>query len=139
MKKLVLLAIAALFVSPMVMAADVGVHIEDDVFIPPVITVEQGDSVTWTNLGLLVHTVTDTSGAFNSGDIAPGASWGYRFTVIGEYGYECTHSIGMVGTVIVTPMYTIPTMTIYGLGILALLLIGSTVWVLRRKRAGSVA
>lgn len=33
----------------------------------------------------------------------------------------------------------IPTMTHYGLGILALLLIGSTVWVLRRRRVGSVA
>ena len=35
--------------------------------------------------------------------------------------------------------WVIPTMTYYGLGILALLLIGSTVWVLRRKRVGSVA
>ena len=33
----------------------------------------------------------------------------------------------------------IPTMTYYGIGILALLLIGSTVWILRRKRVGSVA
>jgi len=33
----------------------------------------------------------------------------------------------------------VPSMTMYGLGILALLLIGSTVWVLRRRRVGSVA
>lgn len=33
----------------------------------------------------------------------------------------------------------IPSMTMYGLGILALLLIGSTIWVLRRRRVGSVA
>ena len=42
--------------------------------------------------------------------------------------------------VIRTVCTLIPTMTHYGLGILALLLIGSTVWVLRRRRrVGSVA
>lgn len=35
--------------------------------------------------------------------------------------------------------HLVPSMTGYGLGILALLLIGSTVWVLRRRRVGSVA
>jgi hypothetical protein len=34
---------------------------------------------------------------------------------------------------------TIPATTTYGLAVLALLLIGSTVWILRRKKAGAIA
>lgn len=47
---------------------------------------------------------------------------------------------GMITSItIVSDCELIPSMTYYGLGILALLLIASTVWILRRKRVGSVA
>ncbi len=47
---------------------------------------------------------------------------------------------GAIGTITITSeCELVPSMTGYGLGILALLLIGSTVWVLRRRRVGSVA
>ena len=48
--------------------------------------------------------------------------------------------VGVINRIVVTTTCRfVPTMTHYGLGILALLLIGSTVWILRRRRVGSVA
>jgi len=139
MKKLLAIVIVALFVAPMAMGANHVVNMTGNTYVPGTLTVTQGDSVTWTNSDAVTHTVTDTSGAFNSGNILAGGSWGKRFTVIGQYGYKCNFHPAMVGTLIVTPVYTIPSMTTYGLALLALLLIASTVLVLRRKRAGAVA
>jgi plastocyanin len=140
MRKLLAVAIAVLFVTSMAMAAEHDVDISGFAYNPDTLVVEQGDVVTWTNNDAALHTVTDTSGAFASGDIAgSGGTWSYQFTTIGQFDYTCDYHPSMMGVVIVTPMYTIPSMTTYGLALLALLLIVSTVFVVRRKRAGAVA
>ncbi len=63
-------------------------------------------TVTWTNNDVSHHTVTSSSvpqGAtsFNSGDMAPGATFTYTFTVPGTYHYVCNYHTWMTGTVTV--------------------------------------
>ncbi len=72
-------------------------------FSPPTIVVVIGvnNTVTWTNNDIAAHTVTSDTGAFNSGNIAAGATWSYTFTSAGTYGYHCSYHPWMTGTVIV--------------------------------------
>ena len=72
-------------------------------FSPQIITVVIGvnNTVTWTNDDIAAHTVTSNTGAFDSGNLAAGASWNYTFTTPGTYGYHCSYHPWMQGTVIV--------------------------------------
>ncbi|MDP9121516.1 MAG: plastocyanin/azurin family copper-binding protein [Acidobacteriota bacterium] len=61
----------------------VTVTINDNSFSPQSVVVQPGDTVRWVLAGSYTHhTVTDESGAFDSGATftAPGASFSYRFT-----------------------------------------------------------
>jgi len=86
----------------------------------PAEAVNAGDTVQFQNISSFVHTVStspDTTrerqetrlpagaAAFDSGEIAPGATWNHTFTTPGTYQYFCEPhlSTGMVGTVIVRP------------------------------------
>jgi len=60
------------------------------------------NTVMWTNNDGTVHTVTSTTGVFDSGYLNPGQSWTYTFTKDGTYQYHCTLHNWMTGTVIVT-------------------------------------
>jgi nitrite reductase (NO-forming) len=83
----------------------------DEAYTPPVITVEAGTTVTWTNEDAIVHTVTsgtasDTAGTFDgtfdSGDMAEGDTFSFTFDEPGEFPYFCIPHPWMQGTVIVT-------------------------------------
>ena len=67
------------------------------------IVVPAGTTVTWVNAGLAPHTATAADGSFDSGFVAPGASFAQRFDAPGEYVYFCRPHvfIGMTGTVVV--------------------------------------
>jgi len=52
--------------------------------------VRVGDAITWINKDLVPHTVTSQAGGFDSGAIAPGASWTFTATRPGEFPYTCT-------------------------------------------------
>lgn len=79
----------------------------------PIVNVAVGDVVTWTNTDTMVHTVTaGVPGApqppplgFDSGDLAPGGAWAYRFCSARTAIYFCkTHANQMNGyRVIVAP------------------------------------
>ena len=60
-------------------------------FQPEVLTVKAGDSVVWINKDPFPHTVTSSSGGFDSHDIAPGASWTYTAATKGDFSYSCTY------------------------------------------------
>lgn len=81
------------------------VMIEDNYFNPKTITIETGQKIIWVNKGKKDHTVTSSSGDFDSEHIAPGDTFGYVFTKPGVYKYSCSiHSFlffGMKGKVIV--------------------------------------
>ncbi len=78
-----------------------SVSISNFAFSPAKLTVTTGTSVTWTNNDNVAHTVTSSTGAFDSGSIAPGASFSHVFNATGTYDYNCSVHTYMKGTVTV--------------------------------------
>lgn len=84
------------------------VSIAEFAFNPSTITIDVGDSVTWTNEDQVVHTATSTSGAFDSGDLAQGESYTLTFSQAGTYDYLCTPHPTMTGRVVVQAAPAVP-------------------------------
>ena len=70
-------------------------------FVPQVITVKQGQTVTWYNDDEVFHTVTGEG--FDSGVLVPGASFSHTFDEPGTFNvaFGCTIHPDMQGTVVV--------------------------------------
>jgi plastocyanin len=79
----------------------VRIAIRDFAFSPGRVTISAGTTVVWVNEGQIAHTATATDRSWDSGDMAPGASWSRRFDTIGEYDYLCTPHPFMTGTIVV--------------------------------------
>lgn len=71
-------------------------------FAPPAITVAEGDTVTWSNSDPVPHTVTSDTGAFDSGVMNNGQTFGFTCATAGSYSYFCDLHPTMIGTVVVT-------------------------------------
>lgn len=69
---------------------------------PAEMTVEKGSAVAWVNDDGIVHTVTESSGAFDSSMMASGQQWGHVFEKEGRYDYYCTLHPWMTGSIDVT-------------------------------------
>lgn len=84
---------------------EVNVEIEEFAFAAPVLRVEAGTTVTWTNRDAAPHTVTEGSPgrepAFGSDMLAQGESWSMTFSEAGEYEYYCLPHPFMTARVIV--------------------------------------
>lgn len=81
-------------------AADTGVTISDFQFAPSSVTVDAGDTVTWTNDDTVDHDVTGDG--FKSGDaggLASGDTYKHKFDKAGTFKYSCTVHPGMTGEV----------------------------------------
>jgi plastocyanin len=100
---LVAIALLALALVPARRAATAAdVSIQNFSYIPATITVAPGERVTWTNNERSVpHTVTSDSDVFDSGRLAPGATFSFTFTTPGTYTYHCAIHPYMHGTVVV--------------------------------------
>jgi plastocyanin len=72
-------------------------------YIPATIIIKAGDSVTWTNLDDLPHTVTAKDGTFASGFMPNGAKFTHKFNHImdGDAPYVCDFHPSMGGLVII--------------------------------------
>ena len=70
-------------------------------FTPAADTVPVGDTVVWTNDDLVPHTATAQDTRWDSGGIAPGASWRYVAEEKGSHAYICTFHPGMKATLVV--------------------------------------
>jgi len=72
-------------------------------FDPNSLTINVGDTVTWSNNDGIAHTATSTSGpvSFDSGNIASGANWAFTFTEAGTYDYVCEYHSSMTATITV--------------------------------------
>src|SRR5262249_36783899 len=72
-------------------------------FNPKSLTLMPGTIVRWVNYGKENHTVTSDDGLFDSGPIAPGATFFVLFYKRGTYHCTCRlhGKMGMVGTVVV--------------------------------------
>jgi plastocyanin len=70
-------------------------------FTPAELTVRRGDQVLWVNRDPFPHTATATAHAFDSGSIAPQASWRYVARERGSFPYGCAFHPSMRGLLIV--------------------------------------
>jgi plastocyanin len=72
-------------------------------FSPSSITIEAGDTVTWTNLDTAPHDVAVTNGPdhFHSPLLSRGQSWSFTFRVPGSYSYVCSVHPGMDASLVV--------------------------------------
>ena len=83
------------------LAADQSVAIQNNAFSPSSVTVNVGDSVTWTNNDNVPHTATADDDSWDTGNLANGASESITFSTAGEFPYHCEVHPNMTGTVIV--------------------------------------
>jgi plastocyanin len=67
------------------------IYIRNNTFVPQELTVLPGTGITWINEDRVAHnvkTTPTTTVKFNSGDLMPGASFGYTFgETVGTYGF----------------------------------------------------
>jgi quinohemoprotein ethanol dehydrogenase len=68
---------------------------------PARVKVKSGASVTWTNTGQMVHTITARGGSWSTGSIKPGESATLSFNQPGAYTYICTEHPWSIGQLIV--------------------------------------
>lgn len=75
----------------------------DNYFEPGTVNVQPGTTVRWVNNGKHKHTVTSNDDLWDSGDLAPGATYSVTFTRPGTYYYYCRHHTNdkMQGTIVV--------------------------------------
>lgn len=94
--------LAAFFAQRPASAADGSVSIASFAFSPASVTINVGDSVTWTNNQAGVsHAVTSDTGAFDSGTLSSGGVFSHTFSTAGTFAYHCNIHPSMQGTVIV--------------------------------------
>jgi plastocyanin len=82
-------------------AASGSVAIADFSFSPATITINQGDTVTWTNDGPTPHSATADNGSFDTGIFPAGQSRTHTFDEAGSFSYYCIPHPNMKGTVVV--------------------------------------
>ncbi|HLG72390.1 MAG TPA: cupredoxin family copper-binding protein [Chloroflexota bacterium] len=78
-----------------------AVTIADFQFTPATMQVAQGTTVTWTNNGPSNHTATSDTGAWDSGVLAPGKSFSFKFNTPGTFAFHCSIHPNMKGTITV--------------------------------------
>ena len=84
--------------------ATVTVEMRDNVFAPQNVTVNVGDTVTWSHVGQRPHDATARNNAFSSPRrMMNGQTFSWTATAAGTYDYVCTihEAMGMVGTIVV--------------------------------------
>ena len=106
-----LCAIIALFVlapatTSFAQPAPAPISISGTTFLPGTLHVPAGGSVVWTNISYDSHTVTADDASFDSGDLAPGATFTTTFDTPGTYTYFCQYHgapelDGMAATIVV--------------------------------------
>lgn len=80
-------------------AGGATVDIKGFAFAPASVTVKAGEKVTFTNSDSVAHTVVGDG--FDSGNIAPGASWSNTFDATGTFSYKCSIHPAMTGSITV--------------------------------------
>ena len=115
-------AVGVTTAAPALAAATIEVTIKNNpkaIFVPATVNCKVGDTVNWTNPGVITHSVTfdpaqavDKANAvlpagvqpFDSGNMEQDATYSHTFAVKGTYKYFCKlhETMGMVGTVIVS-------------------------------------
>lgn len=89
--------------APSGQAQTVKVDIAGFKYVPASVKIKVGDTVTWTQVDTVSHTVTIVSGpeSFDSGLLRVGQTFSHTFRKPGTYSYKCTPHPNMRGEVIV--------------------------------------
>ena len=82
-------------------AQQASVNIKDFEFVPSKVTIKVGGTVTWTNGGPSVHTVTADDGSFDSGQLQKGKTFSRTFESTGTFSYHCSIHPSMKAQVVV--------------------------------------
>ncbi len=82
-------------------AADQSVAIQGFAYSPSTVTVNVGDSVTWTNNDQMPHTATADDDSWDTDTLNEGDTGAVTFDTAGEYAYHCEVHPEMTGTVVV--------------------------------------
>jgi plastocyanin len=94
--------------APVARAAAATVTIKDFDFAPKSVTVNVGETVTWTNSGPTAHSATASDGSFDTGVFKKGLSRSHTFQKAGTFSYICTPHPNMKGTVTVASTGSTP-------------------------------
>jgi len=133
-KKLLGLTLSALFLIGLTVKADtVEVNIQGFAFNPDSLKVSMGTIIRWTNLDAASHTSTSDVGLWDSGTLNSNDQYLRVFDSAGSFPYHCAIHPSMTAKIIVYRQ-SVPSLTVYGLAVLALLVIISGVWVLHNKK-----
>jgi plastocyanin len=92
-------ALATVLGTGSAIAADQDVAISGFTFSPSTVTINVGDSVTWTNSDAQAHTATGNG--WDTGDLGNGESGSITFQSAGTFDYQCTIHPAMTGRVVV--------------------------------------
>lgn len=76
------------------------IYMRSSVFSAASLQVVPGAEVIWVNDDNMIHTVTADDNLFNSGNIAVGDTFRYRFDMVGTYAYHCSYHSNMKGVII---------------------------------------
>src|SRR3954447_628346 len=101
MRRVILLAAStlALVLAAPASSATVTVSIKRTGFVPKSVTINQDDSVTWTNNDTIDHQVVANGGQFASAVLAPGKSYTHAFHGGGTFHYHDALHPGLKGPV----------------------------------------
>jgi plastocyanin len=93
------LVAAALAVPASASAFEQNVGIQNTAFSPAQVQVLAGDTVSWLNQSLRMHTVTSRDGLFGSPHIMVSGSFTHQFPQAGAFAYYCQIHPGMTGEI----------------------------------------
>ena len=82
-------------------AATINVRITAAAFSPKTLTLDYGDTVTWTNADRASHQVVANNGIFASGALKTGQSYSYTFRGAGKFNYHDALKPSISGTITV--------------------------------------
>lgn len=100
---LVALVVLMLLPAPTAAAAAQQVHMSGYAYGPGTLTINVGDTVTWTNHDQAPHDAVTTAGPaqFRSPMLSTGQTWSFTFTTPGTYSYYCSIHPDMRGQIVV--------------------------------------
>lgn len=78
-----------------------SVSIKSIAFSPTTLTVPVGTTVTWTNNDNIMHTVTADDNSFDSGNLAAGGTFYFKFNTAGTFNYHCAIHASMTAKIVV--------------------------------------
>jgi len=77
------------------------VVIQNMTLMPDTLSIKMGTTVTWSNMDMVMHDVTELNGMFYSNNIAPGESYSYTFAGAGTFTYRSMYYPSMKNGVVI--------------------------------------